>query len=265
MLKSIPTSNILHLHIGLNNYLSLSPRWKDEDAYLNSTRLYFIESGSGYLRTEEETIPLEPGYAYIIPSCMHFAYGCSGMKKLFFHIKLTASEPIDLLEGLGRICRITYKQEDLQTLLACREKTDCFSMMKIQSILFDTICKAAEAYNLPLIYVKTHSEFINQAVQLIQAAPSLALTGKSIAAALFTSESKLRNAFKEELNMPLGKYIDLCVFLKARALLSDPKNSIEQISRQLGFCDQFYFSRRFKQRYHMTPTQYRKSLSDETT
>lgn len=262
---NIPVSNMLHLTIGLNKHLTLSPLWKDEDAYLNCTRLYFIESGSGYLRTEEETILLEPGYVYVIPARLHFAYGCSGMKKLFFHIKLTAAEQTDLLAGLGRICRIPYKQEDFQMLLACRKATDCLSMIKMQAILFDTVCKAAEAYSLPPIHTKTHSELLGQAIRLIQAAPSLKLTGKNIASALFISESKLRNTFKQELNMTLGQYVDRCVFQSAQTLLTDPRNSIEQISRQLGFCDQFYFSRRFKQRYGKTPTQYRQSLQNETT
>lgn len=56
-------------------------------------------------------------------------------------------------------------------------------------------------------------------------------------------------AVMEEAGMSPGKYIDNMIFLKAKQMLSDPALTIGQISRKLGFCDQFYFSRRFKENF----------------
>ena len=40
-------TNALQLNIARSDYLQLSSRWHDDDAYLGQTRLYFVESGEG--------------------------------------------------------------------------------------------------------------------------------------------------------------------------------------------------------------------------
>ena len=67
-------------------------------------------------------------------------------------------------------------------------------------------------------------------------------------------------AVMEEAGMSQGKYIDNMIFLKAKQMLSDPALTIGQISQKLGFCDQFYFSRRFKENSRQTPSEYRKEM-----
>ena len=67
-------------------------------------------------------------------------------------------------------------------------------------------------------------------------------------------------AVMEEAGMSPGKYIDNMIFLKAKQMLSDPALTIGQISQKLGFCDQFYFSRRFKENSRQTPSEYRKEM-----
>lgn len=263
MLKYIPASNMLHFTIYLNGYLTLNSKWNGRDEGISRSQLYFIESGSGWLRTKKETVILEPGYVYLLPARLRMDYGCSTMKKLFIQFRLTAAGPDDLLGSYDRICRVPYKKEDLQTLLACREAEDCISMLRMQSIMFETICRLVDENALPPIFVKTPSELLDSAVRLIQSAPSVKLTGKKIAERLFVSESRLRNTFKNELNTTLGSYIDFCVYNAARTMLSDSRYSLEQISQQLGFCDQFYFAKRFKHYVGQTPSQFRKTIFNE--
>lgn len=264
MLSFHSSANFLQLTVSRSDYLYLSPHWKDSDAAIGQTRLYFVESGSGYLQADGITIPLEPGYMYLIPSRLHLGYGCDGLKKLYFHIRVSYVDQTDLLTGIGRILRLPYDPGLLQQLLSCYRRTDLYGMLQLKMLLLQVVCHFAEAFDLPPLSVKTYSEPVKQAISYIQAAPSIKHTGKSIAEHLFISESKLRNAFKEELGITIGDYIDQCVFAQAKLLLQSPM-SMEQISQQLGFCDQFYFSRRFKQRYRQTPSQYRKRLSAEQT
>ena len=84
------------------------------------------------------------------------------------------------------------------------------------------------------------------------------LKATEIAEYLFISESKLRNIFKKEMNMPIGQYIEDMVFIKAKKLLGDKHHSIDEISAQLGFYDRFHFSRRFKQKFNQSPGEFKK-------
>lgn len=257
-------ANMLKLDITRSDYIELTPHWRDPDAWLGQTRLYFVESGSGYLEFKGQIIPLEPGFVYLIPSRLHFGYGCTGMKKLYFHIKVTSVDQQDLLSGIGRILKLPYDPQTLQELLSCYRSPDIYGILRLKMLLLQVVCRFTKSYDLPELPVKTYSETLKQAIAYIQAAPTLKHTGKSIAGHLFISESKLRNAFKAEMDTTVGDYIDLCVFRQAKQLLQTPM-SMEQISQQLGFCDQFYFSRRFKQRYGITPSQYRRHLHAERT
>lgn len=254
----------LRLHINRSDYIQLSPHWHDEDAALSSTRLYFIESGEGWLTIKGEKLVLEPGFVYLIPAHFQFGYGCTGLKKLYFHIRITGTDPLDMLSGIGRVLKLPYEPREFEELLECYRATDLYGQLRLHHLLSGIICRFADAYRLPSLTSRQFSDTVKQAVSLIQAAPSLKHTAKTIAQQLFISESKLRNAFKKELGMTIGDFIDLCVFRQAKALLHS-RQGIEQISQQLGFCDQFYFSRRFKQRYGMTPTEYRKTLITEQT
>ena len=254
----------LRLSVTRSDYIQLTPRWCDPDATLSCTRLYFVESGAGYLTISGKEYPLEPGFVYLIPAHFKFGYGCTSMKKLYFHIRINDNNPVDMLARIDRVLKLPYKPEELQELLSCYRATDLFGILKLQYLLTQTICRFAESYELPLMPLRNYSEPVRQAISIIQAAPSLKHTGKSIAQQLFISESRLRNAFKNELGTTIGDYIDLCVFRQAKSLLRTSAG-MEQISQQLGFCDQFYFSRRFKQRYGITPSQYRKQLFTEQT
>ena len=53
------------------------------------------------------------------------------------------------------------------------------------------------------------------------------------------------------------------VFIQAKKLLANEQLSIAEISTRLGFCDQFYFSRRFKQKFGETPSSFRKRHPEE--
>ena len=66
--------------------------------------------------------------------------------------------------------------------------------------------------------------------------------------------------FRQEVGVTLGKYIDDQLMAAAQWQLLKTKVSIGEISDALGYCDQFYFSRRFKQLCGETPLQYRKKI-----
>lgn len=52
----------------------------------------------------------------------------------------------------------------------------------------------------------------------------------------------------------------ICAYGKAKRMLSSNDMPIGDIAMQCGFEDVGYFGRVFKQTFHMTPSQYRKSL-----
>lgn len=71
------------------------------------------------------------------------------------------------------------------------------------------------------------------------------------------SPSRLRQIFKQETGMPFVTYTRHLQLERARQLLETTLDHIQQISVAAGFHDQGYFNRLFKEKYGLTPNEYR--------
>lgn len=252
--------NRLQLDIIYGAFVELDERWKREQVSDAYTRLYFVQSGEGYLRCDGQQIKLEPGYMYLIPAGCRFDYGCTHLGKLYFHLMLTAVEGIDLLSAIPCICKLPIPENELEEFTRWCNSNDYADLLQLKMCLYQRIGQCLQLPGMPIMPVRRHSAHIIRAIDYIRDNIRMNLQAKDIAQVLFVSESKLRKDFREETGMSLGKYIDNMIFLKAKQMLSDPALTIGQISQKLGFCDQFYFSRRFKENFRQTPSEYRKEI-----
>lgn len=261
-------NEITPLNISLARFgeLYCSPRWSSKTGtpIARDTRLYFIEEGAGWLKTEDQYMPLEPGYAYLIPANLYHEYGCSGMRKMYFIVRIRSTGRRDLTGTVGKLCRAKYDPQDMQTLLACYDKSDFYSIMQLRMLVMKYVVQVLQENGVPSPSSNPHSELVGKAISYITSHLRSDLTVKEICDALYVSESKLRSTFYAETGTSIGAYIDNFVMQKAKEQLAAPSLSIAQIAAGLNFCDQFYFSRKFKSHFGVTPSAYRKDLLKNT-
>lgn len=252
----------LKLEIYHSAYVDLDHRWQHRNVCNDFTRLYFVRSGEGFLRHEGQTIKLQPGYMYLVPSNFRFDYGCTQLlSKLYFHVILTASDGLDLLSAIGKICRIPYPVEMLDKLMLCIESGNYTDLLYAKTCLYHSILTCLQQYSVTLP-LREYSPLVQRAMDYIRNNLSIQLSTSQIANVFFVSESKLRTHFRKETGISIGKYIDKLVFIKAKHLLMDKTLPISQISQMLGFGDQFYFSRRFREFFRQTPSGFRKDNAE---
>lgn len=77
---------------------------------------------------------------------------------------------------------------------------------------------------------------------------------------LNVSPKHLSKCVKEVVGKTCGELIDEAVILEAKILLDNPELSVAQVSDQLHFSDQFFFSKYFKKHTGQSPSVYRASL-----
>lgn len=252
--------NVFGMEISDGSHVFLDSKWHCDGTCDPFTRLYFVKSGRGYLRCNGKEITLEGGKAYLIPSGCSFSYGCESLEKIFFHISFTTMEKYDLLSSTGAICSIPFSKEEYSELLAFFTSDDYFDLLRLKTVLYKTVLSFCEKYKFSKAIIKEYSELTKKVMSYIQHNARINLSVPEISRLFFVSESKIRNKFKEEVGVNIGLYIDDMVFFKAKKLLSKKALRIKDISDELGFCDQFYFSRRFKEKYGITPTEYKKEI-----
>lgn len=238
-------------------FVKLTNKWNFKTAGASHARLYFVTYGEGFLKTEDQYIEMKPGNVYFIPPNCKFSCGCEYMEKVFFHLNISTMEKYDLLFGTDKIYSMPYPTEKVDQIKELLNSETYIDMLKLKSVISETVFLFCEKFSMQKGSVKGYSPLIQSIISFVEENTSIKLTVSDISKALFVSESKIRNAFKEEMNIPIGKYIDDMVFIKAKRLLINPTNTIASASSELGFCDQFYFSRRFKEKFNMTPSKFK--------
>jgi AraC-like DNA-binding protein len=126
---------------------------------------------------------------------------------------------------------------------------------EIMRTVSELFVKAEEKFG----FNKNYSRPVTGAISYIRSHLTANLAVLEIAEASLCSKSTLSALFRKEVGQSVAKYIDDLLMSEAQTMLLYSDRSIGTISEQLGFCDQFYFSRWFVKRLGVSPKQYRKS------
>ncbi len=249
------------IEISRSGYAHLEKDWNRTNVVDPFSRLYYIKKGRGHLMCDGETYTLQEGMCYLIPAGTEFSYWCEDtekLEKIYFHISLVSIEHYDLFTQVHGVFAISTKEVGGDDLFDCYGKNQYWNMMRIKTILYRTVTCFFEKCGMQKNAIRTYSDTVRKAMRYIQRHLSVRLKTEEVAKVLFISESTLRKLFKVETGMTIGDYCDELIFLKAKRMLIKKGTSLKDISTKLGFCDQFYFSRRFKEKYGITPSQYRR-------
>ena len=256
MQQTNPDLRHLNIDILVYGYAQLDESWYSDNARNFFTRLYLVTDGSGYLRTKTEVTEMRPGSIYLIPSEYDFGFCCKSLEKVFFHILLPTAGKTDILSGINKILTLPDCKEIINSLRNLYGAGDTVSLLKAKTLVYTVLDRFATEYGLQLSDDRSLSPLISQAIAYIREHLSIKLTVKEIAGQLYVSESKLRNAFREETGAAIGSYIDDAIFFAVRQMLTEGF-SIDQVAGDLGFCDRNYLSRRFREKFGKTISQYR--------
>lgn len=238
------------------DYVELTKKWKAENISSPYTRIYMVTNGVGYLWDNNNMIKMTRGNVYIIPAGCTVSYGCEdNFCKMFFHISMKLPSGYDLFQKFDR-CIYFEDRENISKIFDCVQINSVKKIMETKLYLYSVICRCIE--EISDVPIKNNSELVTRIKTIIRENLSVNLTVNDIADELFISTSAVRKKFKEEMGISIGKYIDDCIMFEAEYDVRNSNMSISQISEKLGFCDQFYFSRRFSQKFGIAPMHYRR-------
>ncbi len=102
---------------------------------------------------------------------------------------------------------------------------------------------------------------VARAIQMMDVTLNQRMDMKQVAADLCVSYSWFRQAFKKRTGLSPNQYHMQRRIEKAKELLASPHVKVKDVSAQLGFSDECYFSTRFKQQTGQSPQAYRDGLS----
>lgn len=260
MEKNLLFTNSLKLEFIDGDYCKLDNNWKIDLSPYIFTRLYYIYEGGGLVTCNGKTIAMTPGNLYLLPKDLPISYCCpESMEQLYFHVTLTNLEGFDILANIPNVCELPCSAEHLNKLKRLYTSSNYCDLLEFKTLVTKNVIDCIHSAKLSPVTTKNYSQEVLQAISYVQNNVNLQLTTKQVSQAVYTSPNRLHKIFKAEIGMTIGAYLDRLVLFRATQLLKDPKLSIGEISRQLGFCDQYYFSRRFKNQFGQTPSEFRKN------
>lgn len=261
----INLANQLNINIIAGGYAVTDPSWIGRNVCSPYTRLYYIDAGSGYLRYGNTEIMLRPGYVYLIPAGLLFNYGCEkSVCQLYFHINIFTPNGFDLLRQAHSCAYMAMPLEKIKQIKAYFQGSELTDAFMLKQEIYRSTSLLIQKLGLEKPEDFSYSPEILSSVAYIRKNLSAQLNTAELARRLFISESTFSKRFKSEVGLTPGKYIDELIFFRAEYLLTKTNKTIHEISEELGFCDQFYFSRRFTKRYEETPLSYRKRLKSSS-
>ena len=83
-----------------------------------------------------------------------------------------------------------------------------------------------------------------------------AISLSSLAAYLHLSREYTATLFKQEVGVPVSAYVNEKKLMLARDLIRDDEYSLTDIAKMLGYANYGYFSRLYKKRFGVSPSQY---------
>lgn len=262
-IQTIHVLNIFNLDILVHRHVRVEEDWNYSNIVSSFSRLYYVKEGAAEIYCNGKEIPLVPGNVYFVPAGACASYHCakgSHMEKLFFHIALLSAENHDLLSDLPKeVFTLSFEQARCEQIFRLYSEPNYMTLLALRAILYETLVRFYIQFSFPVPEIKTYSPVTRNVMRFLQNHFSADLTIECIAEANFVSKSYLSKLFKKETGISIGKYIDdLAVFHAKKMLITEKERSIQQICTTLGFHDQAYFSRRFKEKCGLSPAQYRK-------
>ncbi len=251
-------ANMVRIEVMEAGLADLGKDWRNNDVCSPYSRLYYVISGRGYLRTRGGDIhSLSQGYVYLIPNGLSYDYFCEDrLEKAYFHINVLLQDRLELFYG----CRDYYEMpveaavvERMKSWVVSDRPEDLFH---IQGEIYHAVAAFMKMAGVEEKIERNYSEMVARLFEMLSEQKASSPV-RELAKSLNVSESTLAKRFRKETGMSIGDYRQQLAMSRARQLLALGKLSVGEIAEELGYCDQFYFCRYFKERQGMTPSAYK--------
>jgi AraC-like DNA-binding protein len=243
----------------------LGPAWGGT-AYSDAvSRLYVIREGRAWLRHRGRTVWLEPGYLYVLPAFSVFDYGADELFSQYW-IHFTASLP-----GLQNY----FDLFDLEDSIEIDDGPGIITTM-------DRLIELAESGSLParmeaaghiltlIAPFCTEERMLRPGGDLDRVQDVLTFIEESVGRRIEISRlaekaglerSYFSRLFSRCMGISPSEYVQRRKIEEARQLLLSTSKTVREIGLNLGFSDEFHFSKVFKKWTGLSPGIYRRQAA----
>ncbi|MEK6795949.1 MAG: AraC family transcriptional regulator [Spirochaetota bacterium] len=233
--------------------------WGFTDDHVAYDRLYFVLNGKGWLSHGKQKIPLSKGNIYLIPVNTSYTAGTdSTIEKFYIHFRFELYPGKDVFDDLGEVRSMPIDDMSrLRGMIALTGRKKLGDIMRVKAFLLSSLAGFADIDIDSLARDAAIAERYRALFSHLEHGAFDTLSIGSIARAMGMSVSGLSRAFFRDTGETIRAYRDRKLMRRAKDLLVLTARSVKDVARELGFNDEFYFSRYFKKQTGFSPADYR--------
>lgn len=230
--------------------------------------LTYVDKGSFHSVAGGQDLLLEQGDVAIYgPEQWHMQYADPGCAPSYITITFDLTG-----ESLQHLLNRKFRMPErgiriLKQMLKERDNEDPYTsdmLISLLSQLLLTILRGArEDEHIPLRTdnsINSENEMVSRAQKYISDNVRTKLSVPMLAKAVGVSTSYLTALFHKNLQISPGEYIRRAKLQESKIMIREGKLNFTEISRQLQYSTVHHFSRQFKEKFGITPTEYARSI-----
>ena len=278
------TFSLLHVY-----YLKADAKWSYPNVISPYFRIYYIDEGEGFVSNATQTVKLEPGYLYMIPSYTLFSQHCKEyLGQYYLHLFEESVHGISLFENNRNILKIAASELDIslfKKLLEINpgrgvsssndpkvyEKTHLYrgyqelnnvvnekTFLETQGIILQLVSRFLNLLNPKHQQPEPIPSKILETISYIQLHLKEDLTVKFLAQRGNQNQDYFSRLFLQHTGERPLVYIHQKRIERAQYLITTTEMSYTEIAEETGFGSFPHFSKVFKKVTSLTPGEYRK-------
>ena len=264
---------------------NLEPWWERYDF----AQIFLVVEGQGVYITEDNTYPIESGMMFYRPAHRRSTYRWSSEKVRFALISFVCNSPA--MEDLGEKPFHLYEEESATLLDVIRTATRICEPIKeneplqgmrvrrnVPNVVLNFIYASLERF-LSMVYCRLNdidflldesqkvSRYMDESRLVAEVKIYLSehlsgqLTVHDVCTHFGVGQTALMQKFRRETNQGIMEYFTDLKIEEAKKKIQKTSDSFTEIAESLGFSSVNYFSRVFKSKTGVTPTEYSRHAS----
>ncbi len=164
--------------------------------------------------------------------------------------------------------QFAYIDSVVQRLVVLHQHRTLGTIERIRGAMMDLIGFTVECFAPQLrdlasasVYLQGRTEALRRVLKFIDENLQQDISLNDTAAAAFLSPNYLSQLLKKQTGMAYVEWLTARRMERAQHLLAHTSERISAVANAVGFTDEAYFTRRFRQQLGQSPSQYRKLLS----
>lgn len=245
--------------------------WKIDTRTLIDHEIVLITGGQGKLELKNSVCNLEKGtLLYLYPGVEHSMYSCNDNPMSFYgiHFSYVTMKYFNSQWDCEERCEVLPLK--IHSAVSTYERTEeLFKKLNKywneKSLGFEMICRSTLMEILYTVMQHTEVNFssrrkIETLLAYINKNFHEKLTIQTLAKVMNQSPDYLAAQFKSITGFTIVQYINKCRIDQAKIMLLNDEMRIKDVAAEVGFSDEFYFSKTFKKYEGISPVHFIKNM-----